>query len=140
MIIDASVLLQALFPDENQPNAQAVIRDHVAGRVHLAAPDLLFYELSNACLMANRRWRISPADAEAVLLAIEELGIATEPVSWRQILPLARRFERSAYDGAYLGLAESTGQPLVTGDIRLYHAVHPALDWVRWIGDYRTTE
>lgn len=140
MIIDASVLLQALFPDENQPKAQAVIRDHVAGRITLTAPDLLFYELSNACVMAIRRRRITPADAEAILLAIEEIGISTESVSWRQILPLARRFERSAYDGAYLGLAESTGQPLVTGDIRLYHAVHPALEWVRWIGDYQTIE
>jgi len=57
-----------------------------------------------------------------------------EPVSWRQIWPLARRFDRSAYDAAYLALAQARDEPLVTGDLRLYNAVRDHLDWVRWIG------
>ena len=58
------------------------------------------------------------------------------PVTWQQVLPLALRFDRSAYDAAYLALAETSEQPLITGDRRLYNAVHEHLDWVQWMGDY----
>ena len=135
MVVDASVILQAFFPDEAQAQAQALIRDHVSGHVRLTAPTLLLYEVTNAVLQAVRRGRIGDEEGEAILTAFEGLGIELEPVTWQQILPLARRFDRSAYDAAYLALAQARGEPLVTGDRQLYHAVCEHLDWVRWIGD-----
>ena len=135
MIVDANVILRAFFPDEMQLKAQALIRDHVSGRVQLIAPTLLVYEVANAVLQAVRRERVTGEDAEAILVAVEGLRIETEPVSWQQMLPLARRFDRSAYDAAYLALAEVRGESLITGDLRLYNAVHDHLDWVQWIGD-----
>jgi predicted nucleic acid-binding protein len=135
MIVDANVVLRAFFPDEAQPKAQALIRDHVSGRVQLAAPTLLTYEVTNAVLQAVRRGRVAEEDAEAILIAVEGLSIEIEAVSWQQMLPMARRFDRSAYDAAYLALAEARGEPLVTGDEKLYNAVHNHLDWVQWIGD-----
>lgn len=135
MIVDANVILRAFFPDEMQPKAQALIRDHVSGRVQLIAPTLLTYEVANAVLQAVRRERVTDEDAGAILVAVEGLSIETDPVSWQQMLPLARRFDRSAYDAAYLALAEARGESLITGDLRLYNAVHEHLDWVQWIGD-----
>lgn len=135
MIIDASVVLSAFFPDEAQDSAQAVIRDHVSGRACLAAPTLITYEVANAVLQAVRRGRASDADALAILTAIEGLEIETVPVPWREVFAMARRFDRSAYDAAYLALAAMRGEPLVTGDLRLANAVRAELDWVRWIGD-----
>jgi predicted nucleic acid-binding protein len=136
MIIDASVLLSAFFPDEDQPQAQALIREHVMGRVTLAAPTLLLYEVTNAIVQAQRRGRIRDEQAENVLTSFEGLGIALKPVTWQQMLPLAVRFDRSAYDAAYLALAELTERPLITGDRRLYNAVNEHLDWVEWLADY----
>ncbi len=52
----------------------------------------------------------------------------------------AHRFGRSAYDAAYLTLAERVDEQLITGDLRLYNAVHPALEGVVWVGDYTTEE
>jgi predicted nucleic acid-binding protein len=136
VIVDASVILSAFFPDEKQAQAQAAVRDHVMGEVELVAPSLLHYEVTNAVLQARRRGRIDDDQAKELLSSVDGLGIALKPVTWQQMLPLATRFDRSAYDAAYLALADSTGQPLLTGDARLYHAVHEHLDWVQWIGDY----
>lgn len=136
MIVDASTLVAAFFPDEQQAEAQALIRDHVIGRLQLAAPDLLLYEVTNAVVQARRRGRISDEQAADILSSFEGLNIVLRPVTWQQVLPLAQRFDRSAYDAAYLALAEATDQPLVTGDLRMYNAVREHLDWVKWIGDY----
>lgn len=136
MIVDASVILSAFFPDEDQAQAQALIRDHVMGRAELVAPTLLVYEVTNAVVQARRRGRISDEQAGNVLTSFEGLGIALTQVTWQQMLPLALRFDRSAYDAAYLAVAEMAERPLVTGDRRLYNAVHEHLDWVQWMGDY----
>ena len=64
MIADASVLLCAFFPDEAQAQAQALLRDHAAGRERLKAPTLVVYEVTNAVWQAERRGRISGAQAD----------------------------------------------------------------------------
>ena len=136
MIVDANVILQAFFPDETQAQAQAVVSEHIAGKLSLKAPALLPYELTNAVWNAERRRRITSSQGDEILLAILDLEIEIVTQEWAEILPLARLFDRSAYDAAYLALAQEMGEPLVTGDLRLYHAVHERLDWVTWIGDY----
>jgi len=136
MIVDASVLLRAFLPDETQANALAVVRDHVLGKIQLQAPALLPYEIINAVWQAERRKRITASQAERILQSFSKLEIEITPQSWEKLLPLARRFERTAYDAAYLALAQETSQTLLTGDSRLYHAVHAHLDWVMWIEDY----
>ena len=140
MIVDASVILGAFLPDEDQPQAHALIRAHVSRHERLVAPNLLLFEVTNAVLVATRRERIAIATGEAILRAFEGLHIELKPVAWPRILALARRFGRSAYDAAYLALAEATGQEMITGDARLYHAARRELEWVRWIGDYRVGE
>jgi len=140
MIVDASVLLGAFFPDEAQPQAQLLLRQHAAGQVRLKAPELLLYEVSNAVWQAERRGRIPVTQADEILQTASALQIELLHLEWGEMLSLARGFGRSAYDAAYLRLAERSGEPLVTGDIRLYNAVHPKLDWVVWIGDYRQEE
>ena len=136
MIVDASIILSAFFPDEAQPQAQALIREHVVGRTELIAPTLLLYEVTNAVVQTRRRGRVSDEQAEKTLTSFEGLKIALKPVTWQQVLPFALRFERSAYDAAYLALAEASEQPLITGDRRLYNAVQEHLEWVQWVGDY----
>ena len=136
MIVDACVLLRAFLPDEAQPNALAVVRDHVLGKNQLKAPALLPYEINNAVWQAERRRRITSSQADRIIQSFSKLDIEIIAQSWNEMLPLARQFERSAYDAAYLALGQATGEPLITGDERLYNAVHNRLDWVLWIEDY----
>jgi predicted nucleic acid-binding protein len=136
MIIDASVMLSAFFPDEAQPQAQAVIREYVAGRLPLKAPALLPYELANAVWQAERRGRISHLQADQIIKAFAGLEIEILPQEWGEMLPFARKYDRSAYDAAYLALSEKTGEPLITGDERLYNAIHKEFNRLIWIGDY----
>lgn len=136
-IVDASVILAALFPDESQPQAQSLIRDHIMGRISLCAPELLSYEVINAVWQAVRRKRIDMVEADSILDTIVNLDIRLEPTGWKPTLFLAHKFDRSAYDAAYLSLAQDQGLHFVTGDLRLYNAVKDELSWVIWVGDYR---
>jgi len=138
MIADASVILAAFFPDENQPQAQMLLREHAMGRVRVAAPALLFYELTNAVTLAVRRRRIGETDAQAILESVEGLGIELLPVDWRRTLAMALQFGCTAYDAAYLAAADALGEPLLTNDRRLISTVQGQLDWVRYLGDVRT--
>src|SRR5512136_1839306 len=104
MIIDASVLLSAFFPDEAQSKAQAVLHAHASGRGRLKAPTLIVYEVTNAVWQAERRGRISSTQGDEILQAAAGLDVELLPLQWGESLPLARRFARSAYDAAYLAL------------------------------------
>lgn len=137
MIVDASVLLHAFLPDEVQPNALAVVREHASGRLHLKAPALLPYELSNAVWQAERRGRITRSQADRIIQSFGNLDIEIIPQPWGEMLPLARQYDRSVYDAAYLSLAERLGEPLITGDERLYNAVKGKLDFVLYIADFQ---
>lgn len=76
MIVDASVLLSAFFPDEAQTQAQAILRQHAAGLERLKAPTLIVYEVTIATWQAERRGRITSVQA------VDDLsldGMALEP-------------------------------------------------------------
>ena len=136
MIVDAHVVLAGFLSDEAQAQAQAVIRNQLFGRRHLAVPSLLVYEVTNAAVQAACRGCISTDQAQEILATFEGLAIELQTVMWQSILSFAQRFDRSTYDAACLALADAAGQPLSTGGKRLYNAVRERLDWVRWLGDY----
>jgi predicted nucleic acid-binding protein len=137
VILDASVVLRGFFPDEvGHAQALALIRAYAQEAIELLAPTLLPYEVTNAVLQAIRRGRISLEKGQEIIAVFQELGIPTVEVSWQRALALARAYDRSAYDGAYLALAEARGDQLVTADLRLYNAVKDRLPWVVWIEDY----
>lgn len=140
LALDASVVLKSYLPEEGSAQAQAIFKDWALGHVELLAPALMPYEVTNALLVALRRGRIDEARAEEILGEFMRLRIPTQGLAGleERAWALALEHQRTAYDAAYLALAEREGVPLITGDKRLYNAVKGKLQWVRWVGDYRS--
>lgn len=77
-------------------------------------------EMANVLLMAERRGRTRPGDAEAALDAIGRLPIRIDiGATSSRLLRAARASRLSAYDAAYLELALREGVPLATFDRQL---------------------
>lgn len=118
-VIDASVTLAWCFEDEATPLTEALL-DRVAEE-GAAAPALWEYEVSNALLVAERRRRISEAQAARLVELMQQLPVAVDrvPTPMPTLLAVARQHDLSTYDAAYLAMAERRGLPLATLDTRL---------------------
>ena len=138
VVVDASVVLKWQLDDE-QAVAQAVaLRDDflLHGRVSLAAPFLLVFDLTNGILTATRQGRLSRDQAEEGLTLLLAAGIRVLAVDAARVFSLSIRWKLSAYDGAYLSLAEKLNCEVWTGDRAFYTACRGKASRVRWIGDY----
>ena len=90
------------------------------GRDGAVVPLLWFTEITNVLGMAERRGRINAAGLQEALHLLRSLPlVADEPPSlaWSEpVLHLMRAHRLTAYDAAYLELAQRRGLPLATKD------------------------
>lgn len=141
IVIDASVALKWYLPEEdNAAEADLLAVDFFKSKKELLVPTLFDYEIINTLKVAVARNRISEADALAAITRFQLLKIERHDFLPLQdaTFRLALRYQRSAYDAAYLALAEANNTKLYTGDKRLFNAVNNVFAWVKWIGDYHS--
>jgi len=115
LVVDASAVLALLIDSGERGEAAAV---HMS-RAALAAPDLLGYEVLNVLRRRRAAGHLSEGEAR---LAVDSWGRL--PIDlWPLEAVAARVWELagglSAYDAAYVAVAERVGAPLLTGDRRL---------------------
>ena len=124
IVVDASVALAWCFPDEASEYADGVL-EALEGRT-VIVPAVWALEIANALVVAERRKRVKQADVRLFLellgglTIIEHSQTAADTVS--HVLPLAREYDLSAYDAAYLDVAARQGAPLATLDRALRKA------------------
>jgi predicted nucleic acid-binding protein len=110
-IVDSSVALALILPDERSRRAEALLSQRRHPR--LVAPPIWIYETSNALVGAVRRRRMPEAalaQARELLEALDvEIDAGVDPTIARAIQALALATGLSAYDAAYLELAERRG-------------------------------
>lgn len=143
IVIDASVALKWVLNDEEHiAEASQILLDVQAGGLEIFAPDLLCYEFSNVLWVAARQARLTPQNTRAAVRFFQQLGIQYQPLDafWGLALDIAFQYQRTFYDSVYIALAQQLGVWCFTGDRRLYNALHPHLNFVRWIGDYKWDE
>jgi len=121
IVIDNSVYLAWCMSDEDAPMAdKAMSRVIEEGGV---VPGIWWYELRNALLMNERRGRISRQQVADTLVDSQSLGISVDDGHDETlVLELARQFELTIYDAAYIEVAHRRSMPLATLDVRLRQA------------------
>lgn len=128
-MLDASVVLTWCFPDENSDFAQRVAQQ--LGRGDSAVtPAFWAHEVLNALLVGEKRKRISRDLIHSFLVDLEIMPIEMRSVSgadvFGRIQDLSRKHGLTAYDAAYLHLAEVNRLPLATLDEKLSAACRRA--------------
>ena len=107
--------------DEEEPAANSAMQQVIEqGGV---TPRIWWYELRNALLVNERRGRISPQQVSDTLADSLALGILMDDEhDESRLLDLARRYELTVYDAAYLEVAARRSLPLATLARRLRRA------------------
>ena|ERR1700691_173537 len=129
LVLDASVPLAWCFEDESAALPERVL-DVLETGTEMLTPSIWPLEVANALLMAERRKRITTAQATAFLQRISKLPILVEPISpnraFEHILQVARQYQLTEYDAAYVELALREALPLATLDAKLRRAARAA--------------
>jgi predicted nucleic acid-binding protein len=128
-VIDSSIALAWALPDETSKEAERFL-SRISIRSILWVPSLWWYETANALLMAQRRKRLTEADRIRLMELYRRLPIRTDVVldsdSMSRFHTLAIEYNLSAYDAAYLELAQRRGLGLATVDRSLRLAAQRA--------------
>jgi len=118
LVIDASVALSWCFEDERRSETDALGERIIMEGAHV--PNLFHLELANIFLHAERRGRLSAADAAPKLDRIRMMPIVvdadTARNAWGDTQLLARAERLTLYDAAYLELALRLRADLATLD------------------------
>lgn len=112
IVVDASVLAPALADDEGDGD---LVRTRLQGE-QLAAPELIDLEVTSTLRRATRAGRLDNRRSSQALADLAALPLKRVP--HLPLLPRvwALRENLTAYDAAYVALAETLGALLLTAD------------------------
>jgi predicted nucleic acid-binding protein len=135
LVVDASVAVKWLVPEEGTEDAERVL----ASDASLHVPDLVFAEAASALWKRVNRKQLTEAKADMVLRALNAMplnvhgtrGLAPAALAVSCAIPV------TPYDAIYLALAEALDCHMVTADRRLLRALSGTRLAVRarWMGD-----
>ena len=113
VVLDTSVVLKWFAEEQRGSGAAHELRDdYEAGRLSVTVPALLFLELLN---VAGRRWSWDEAALVELADSLDDLLFEVAEPELQLVASWVAR-GLTAYDAAYVALAEEHGLPLVTDD------------------------
>jgi len=117
VVVDASALAALLFGE----STAAQVAERLEKAV-LAAPTLLRYEVSHACLKKIARYPDRRGELLRAMDVFTRMEIQEIEIQPLEVMSLAEAAKLSFYDASYLWLSRSLGVPLVTLDRKLQDA------------------
>lgn len=120
-VLDNSVAMRWHLESPKQPDqvyAEAVLKS--LADVDALVPNLWHLEACNVLLGAEKREDTTTGEVEAFIAHLENLPLYVDPLTSHQCfsrtIALARAYNLSSYDAAYLELAIREGLPIATLD------------------------
>lgn len=114
LVVDASVLVAALFIESEHEQAMSLLRSRA-----IVAPHLLDLEVASAAQKKMGRENLPVSAVTTILEAYVMMPIERHAVSVEAVIDLAARYRLTVYDASYLWLAEKVEAPLATFDTKL---------------------
>lgn len=126
IVVDTSVTMAWCFDDESTGETDAVLER--VGLEGAVVPALWRLEVANVLLVAERRRRITEAQAARFVALLAQLPIRVDvtPSETASVLAAGRQHRLSACDASYLIVAERLALPMATLDQRLAAACRTA--------------
>jgi predicted nucleic acid-binding protein len=125
-VLDVSFAAGWFLADETTSENREVLTAYDHGLIEFAVPHLWAYEMPNALLMAHRRKRLDLQQYTVAKQAFAAMKFVhydqTDSLCRRRIFSFAEDFGLTAYDAAYLELADRLQWPLLTNDRDLKEA------------------
>lgn len=121
-VLDASITMAWCFEDETNDLTEAILNRLT--RDAAVVPNLWRYEVTNVLVVAQRRGRLSESQAARFLALLRQLPIRIDETvpDATALLAVSQRHGLTAYDAAYLELAQRRGLGVATQDDRLRSA------------------
>jgi predicted nucleic acid-binding protein len=117
-VIDASTAFKWFVEEPGSKESLQLLSDHVAGKILLVVPELLFLEVLNAMRYKSRSLK-ELEEANKYLWDVQLYIEKTNPFLLQRASNLALKHKLSLYDALYLALSTLHGCPLVTADSEL---------------------
>ena len=123
LVIDASVAVKWFNNEEYSDNADRLREAHIKGRIRLAAPELLLYEVVNALRYSPELGELEVQLAAKSLVDIQIL-FPPPSIDWlKTSVSICYKYGVTFYDAAYLGLAKQLNTKLFTADQKFIEKV-----------------
>lgn len=122
VVVDANLLVVLVNQDPRREAVRQQFHAWITQQVDIHAPDLALYEISNSLTRLVRANLFPKQEIATVCSFLSQLPITYHRLSLKnRVVEIALALERqSAYDAAYLALAESLNAQLWTLDGPLY--------------------
>lgn len=129
IIIDASIIIKWLLPDEEDVQALRIKQDFNKNRLTITIPHLTYYEIGNVLKTAVKRERIKEDIATKLYSSFIDLEFVAYAMSDLFTLALYKSidFNISYYDASYIALSEYLQIPFITADQKLLKRISDKL-------------